>query len=164
MLAKALEQSLNQAGLRQRLTEQPQRRAIRNAVLEAKPQKPRERHAIAYLILDLLVGKIVKRLQHQHPKHHDDIDRLAAGIALLLPGRRQHNRLDLRAETLKRNHPVDHFQRIAFRRNRRKPLVRVKKAELSHRPRARRSWNQKSDSHKSVEVAIFRGALTSSSP
>src|SRR5271169_6942515 len=48
MLAKALEQSLNQAGLRQRLTEQPQRRAIRNAVLEAKPQKPRELHAIAY--------------------------------------------------------------------------------------------------------------------
>src|SRR5580704_2134701 len=42
MPAKELEQSLDQTGLRQRLTKQPQRRAIRNAVLEAKPQKSRE--------------------------------------------------------------------------------------------------------------------------
>jgi hypothetical protein len=38
MLAKALEQRLNQTGLRKRLSEQPQRRAVRNAVLDAKPQ------------------------------------------------------------------------------------------------------------------------------
>src|ERR1700719_2178149 len=43
MLAKALEQLLNQTGLRKRLSEQPQRRAVRNAVLDAEPQKPRER-------------------------------------------------------------------------------------------------------------------------
>jgi hypothetical protein len=34
-------------------------------------------------------------------------------------------------ETLKRHHPIDHLHRIALRRNRRKPLVRIKKAELS---------------------------------
>jgi hypothetical protein len=42
MLAKALEQLLNQTGLRKRLPEQPQRRAVRNAVLDAQPQKPGE--------------------------------------------------------------------------------------------------------------------------
>src|SRR6202521_6131606 len=39
MLAKALEQLLNQTGLRKRLSEQPQRRAVRNAVLDAEPPK-----------------------------------------------------------------------------------------------------------------------------
>jgi hypothetical protein len=39
MLAKPLEQLLNQAGFRKRLSEQPQRRAVRNAVLDAEPQK-----------------------------------------------------------------------------------------------------------------------------
>jgi hypothetical protein len=28
-------------------------------------------------------GFFVKRLQHQHPKHNNDINRLAAGVALL---------------------------------------------------------------------------------
>jgi hypothetical protein len=63
----------------------------------AKPQEPRERQSVAHLILDLFVGQIVKRLQHQHPKHHHDVDRLAASAALLLAHRRQHRRLDLRA-------------------------------------------------------------------
>jgi hypothetical protein len=64
MLAKALEQLLNQTGLRKRLSEQSQTRAVRNAVLDAESQKPRERQPVAHLILDLFVGQIVKRLQH----------------------------------------------------------------------------------------------------
>src|ERR1700729_916407 len=48
MLAKALEQLLNQTGFRKRLSEQPQRRAVRNAVLDAKPQKSRERQPVAH--------------------------------------------------------------------------------------------------------------------
>ena len=36
MLAKALKQLFNQIGLRKRLSEQPQRRAVRNAVLDRK--------------------------------------------------------------------------------------------------------------------------------
>jgi hypothetical protein len=47
MLAKALEQFLNQTGLRKRLSEQPQRRAVRNAVLDAEPQKSCERQPVA---------------------------------------------------------------------------------------------------------------------
>jgi hypothetical protein len=46
---------------RKRLSEQPQRRAVRNAVLDAEPQKPRERPPVAHLILDLVVRQIVKR-------------------------------------------------------------------------------------------------------
>jgi hypothetical protein len=48
--------------------------------------------------------------------------------------RRQHYRLNLGAEALERHPPIDHLQRIALRRNRRKPLVRIEKSELSHRP------------------------------
>ena len=78
MLAETLEQLLDQSGLRELLAEQPQRRAVGNAVLEAEPEKARERQPVAHLVLDLLVGQIVQRLQHQHPEHHDRVDRLAA--------------------------------------------------------------------------------------
>src|ERR1700724_2183340 len=134
MLAKALEQLLNQTGLRKRLSEQPQRRAVRNAVLDAKPQKPRERQPVAHLILDLFVRQIVKRLQHQHTKYHHDVDRLAAGAALLLIRRRQNRHLDLGSQVLERHHASNHFQRIALRRNRRKPPLRIKESKLPHRP------------------------------
>src|ERR1039457_1021821 len=159
MPAKALEQLLNQPSLPQRLTEQPQRRAVGNAILNAKPQKPCERHAVAHLILDLFVGKIVERLQHQHPKHHDDIDRLAARAALLVLRRRPHHGLNLGTEALERHHPIDHLQWIALRRNRRKPLVRIEKSKLSHRPHLCESYPHQSDSHKLEKTAIFRGSL-----
>src|ERR1700691_3770924 len=159
MLAKAREQLLNQTGLCKCLPEQPQRRAVRNAILDAKPQEPRERQSVAHLILDLFVGQIVKRLQHQHPKHHHDVDRLAASAALLLAHRRQHRRLDLRAKTLERHHASNHFQRIALCGNRRKPPVSIEESKLPHRPHTRESCCHKSDSHKFAEVAIFRGAL-----
>src|SRR3954469_4892412 len=99
MLAKALEQLLNQTSLRKRFAEQPQCRAVRNAILDAEPQKARERQPVAHLILDLLVGQIVKRLQHQHPKHHENVNRLAPGIALLLV-RRRHTAASISARKL----------------------------------------------------------------
>src|ERR1700678_3162172 len=49
MLAKTLEQFLNETGLRKRLPEQPKRRPVRNAILDAEPQKPRERQPVAHL-------------------------------------------------------------------------------------------------------------------
>jgi hypothetical protein len=111
------------------------------------------------VILDLLVGQIVQRLQHQHPKHHHDVDRLAAGVALLLAHRRQNRRLDLRPETLERHHASNHLKPIALRGNCREPLVRIEEAELPHHPHIRESCCHKSDSHKFAQVAIFRGAL-----
>jgi hypothetical protein len=139
-------------GLLKRLSEQPQRRAVRNTILDAKPQKPGERQTVAPLIVDLFVRQIVKRLQHQHPKHHHDVDRLAAGAALLLANRSQNRCLDLCAETLEPHHASNHFQRIALRRNRRKPPVRIEESKLPHRPHARESCCHNSDSHKFAEV------------
>src|ERR1022692_1301160 len=140
MLAETLEQFLNETGLRKRLPEQPKRRAVGNAVLDAEPQKPRERQAVAHLILNLFVGQIVKRLQHQHPKHNNDINRLAAGVALLFTRRRQCRRLNLGAEALERHHPINHLKRITLRGNYREPLVRIKKTELTHRTRIPESY------------------------
>jgi len=158
MLAKALKQLLNQADLRKRLPERPQRRAVRNAVLDAEPQKPREVGPVAHLIFDLFVRQIVKRLQHQYPKHHHDVDQLASGGALLLAYRRQHRRLDLGSEALERHLASNHVQRIALRGNRRKPPVRTKESKLPHSPHTRESCCHKSDSPKFAAVAIFRGA------
>jgi len=72
-------------------------------------------------------------LQHQHPKHNNDINRLAASVALIFTRRRQCRRLNLGAEALERHHPINHLKRIALRGNHRKPLVRIKKTELTHR-------------------------------
>src|SRR3982074_292290 len=82
VLVKAVEQLLNEPGLGKLLAEQPNRRGIRNAVLDAQPQKSRERQPITHLILHLLVRKIVERLQNQHPKHHDRVERLPASATL----------------------------------------------------------------------------------
>jgi hypothetical protein len=41
-----------------------------------------ERQPITHLILHLLVRKIVERLQNQHPKHHDRVERLPASATL----------------------------------------------------------------------------------
>src|SRR5258705_6428716 len=85
------------------------------------------------LILNLFVGKIVKRLQPHHPKHNNDTTRLAAGVALLFTRRRQCRRFNLGAEALERHHPINHLKRITLRGNPREPLVRIKKTELTHR-------------------------------
>src|SRR3984893_12238210 len=159
MLAKARNHRPNQPALRKRLSAQPQRRAVRNAVLNAKPQKPRERQPVAHLILDLFLPKSVKRFHQQNTKHHHDVARLAAGAALLLIRRRQNRHRDLSAETLERHHASNHFQRIALRGNRRKPPVRIEESKLPHRPHTRESCCHNSDSHKFAELAIFRGAL-----
>ena len=66
MLVEAVEQLLDQPGLGQLLPEQPQRRGVRNTVLDREPQKARERQPVAHLIFHLLVRQIVERLQHQH--------------------------------------------------------------------------------------------------
>src|SRR5271157_4875758 len=133
MAVEPVEQLLDQAGLRQLLTEQPQRRAVRDTVLKAKPEKPRERQPVAHLILDLLVRQIVQRLQNQHAEQNERVERFTTGLALLRLLRRQHDRLDIGAEALPRNQRSDHFQRIALLRQHRKPPIRVEKSQLPHR-------------------------------
>jgi hypothetical protein len=48
MPTELLEQLLDQPGFRQLLTEQPQRRAVGNAVLDAKLEEARERELIRF--------------------------------------------------------------------------------------------------------------------
>src|SRR5205085_1871273 len=132
MLIEAFEQFLNQRSLGELLAEQPQRGRIGNAVLDAQPQKPRERQPVAHLIFCLLVRKIVQGLQHQHAEHHNRIGRLPASVTLLHLVRRQHDRLDVGAKTLPWNQPIDGFERIALRRQRRQPFLRIEKTELTH--------------------------------
>ena len=116
MLVKATKQLFNDAGLGELFAEQPQCRAVRDAVLDTGSQKPCKREAIAHLILDLLVREVVQRLQDQHPKQHDHIDRLATGRTLAICLRRQHRGLNVAAKAFPWHQPVDCFKRIAFRR------------------------------------------------
>src|SRR5499427_8258742 len=83
-------------------------------------------------ILRLLVRKIVERLQNQHSKHHNRIERLPAGATLPHLLRCQHHRLDIGAKALPWHQSIDCFERIAFRRQCRQPLVRIKEPQLPH--------------------------------
>ena len=132
MPIEPVEQLVDQPGLRQLLTEQPKRRAVRYAVLKAKPEKPRERQPVAHLILDLLIRQIVQRLQYQHAEQNQRVEWFATRLALLRLLRRHHHRLDIGAEALPRNQRSDRFQRIALLRQRRKPPIRVEKSQLPH--------------------------------
>src|SRR5262249_47068824 len=72
------------------------------------------------------------RLQNQHSKHHNRIERLPAGATLPHLLRCQHHRLDIGAKALPWHQSIDCFERIAFRRQCRQPLVRIKEPQLPH--------------------------------
>src|SRR6266481_8028191 len=76
MLAEALEQLVDQPGLRQRLAKQPDRGGIRHRLLEFQIEKAHERQPVTQ---DRVIG-------------------LAAGVALALLGLRLRHRLDVSAE------------------------------------------------------------------
>jgi hypothetical protein len=87
MLAKTLEQFLNETGLRKRLPEQPKRRAVGNAVLDAEPQKPRERGLRPALLFFLLAGVNVaasisaRKLSNAPPDRSSQADRPSRKLA-----------------------------------------------------------------------------------
>src|SRR5207253_7262721 len=60
MLAEALKQLVDQPGLRQRLTKQPDRGGIRHRVLELQIEKAHERYAVADQVLSPIVREIVE--------------------------------------------------------------------------------------------------------
>ena len=131
MLVEAVEQLLDQPGLGQLLAEQPQRRGVRNAVLDREPRK-RENDSRSRTDIPLLVRQIVERLQHQHPEHQDGIERLPAGAALLELVRCEHHRLDLGAKALPRDETINGFERIAPRRQGFQALIGIEKSQLPH--------------------------------
>src|SRR5471032_3256791 len=172
ILAEPIEQLVDQTCLGQLLAEQPEEPAlslpkggaIRNAALEAWPEKARERQSVPHLVLDLLIRQIVQRLQDQHTKQHQRVDRLAPGVAF--PGlvRRQHHGLDVGAKLLPRHQRTDRNQRIALRRQHRQTLVRIEKPHLRHSklPQTNHIW-RKTRTHQTpmlfFEVPLYNFAV-----
>jgi hypothetical protein len=58
-------QTLDHAGLGQRLAIRPQRRGVRHPVLDPRPEDAHERQPVAPLELHLPVGQVVERLHHR---------------------------------------------------------------------------------------------------
>src|SRR6266550_1106982 len=161
MLAEALKQLVDQPGLRQRLTKQPDRGGIRHRVLELQIEKAHERYAVADQVLSPIVREIVERLQHQDLELQDRVIGLAAGVALALLGLRLRHGLDVSTEILPWHDLLDRFQRIAQSANRIQPALNIEKALLPHDPLAPSAhYRVRSPSQIRGDLArgIFRGA------
>src|SRR5262249_55077647 len=132
MLAKALEQPVDQPGLRQCLAKQPDRGGIRHRVLEFQIKKAHERYAVADQVLSLLVREIVQRLQYHDLELQDRVIGLATGIVLTRRGLRLRHGLDVSAEILPWHDPLDRLQWIALGADHLQPALKIKKALLPH--------------------------------
>src|SRR5467141_3762978 len=144
MLAEALEQLVDQPGLRQRLAKQPDRGGIRHRLLEFQIEKAHERQPVTQ---DRVIG-------------------LAAGVALALLGLRLRHRLDVSAEILPSHHLLDRLQRIALAADRLQPAL-IEKALLPHdslAPSAHYRVRSPSQIRGDLARGIFRGALYSVAP
>src|SRR5260370_27993722 len=162
MLAEALEQLVDQPGLRQRLAKQPDRAGIRHRVIEFQIEKAHERYAVADQVFGPLVREIVQRLQHHDLQLQDRILGLAAGVALALLGLRLSHGLDVSAEILPWHDLLDHLQRIALGADRLQPALNIEKALLPHDslpPSAHYRVRSASQIRSDVARGIFRGAL-----
>ena len=132
MGVERVEQHRDQPRLRELLPVQPDRRGVGHAVLEAQPQEAHERQPVADLILDLIVGEVVERLQNQRLDHDDLVPGLAPGGALALLVRLAPHRAHLRAEALPGHHLVQNDQRVVLGIEAPIALIKVGKAQLTH--------------------------------
>ena len=77
-----LEQRLEHPRLRQPLAIEPDSLGIRHPVLQPKTKEPHEGQPVAHLTIDLVVGKVVERAQHECLLHNHCVHRLAPGPRL----------------------------------------------------------------------------------
>jgi hypothetical protein len=77
---------------------------------------------VADLVFDLLIGQVVKRLQHQHLEHHDGVEGLAASVALPCLRSQPDHRLDLGPEALEGDEGVERLE----------ALVEIVEPQLTH--------------------------------
>src|SRR4051794_26303076 len=68
---EGLEQRLDQPRLRELLAIQPDRLGVGDPIREAQSQEAHEREPVADLILELVIGEIVERLQNQRLEDDD---------------------------------------------------------------------------------------------
>jgi glycosyl transferase family 1 len=99
---EAREQTLDRTRLGQLLAEQPDRLGVWDAVLERQSKEAPEGEPVANLILGLVVGKRVERLQQQDLEHQH---RIVGWSAPLGPIRACERRLQLRPEQREVDHP-----------------------------------------------------------
>jgi len=83
-LVELVKQLFNQAALGKLLSEQPDRLGVRDRVGNRHFEKSHEGEPIPDLKLNLVVGKIVQRLQDHYFEHDDHVERLPASIGLSL--------------------------------------------------------------------------------
>jgi hypothetical protein len=101
-------------------------------MFQAEAQEAHEREPVADLVFDLLIGQVVKRLQHQHLEHHDGVERLAPGVALPRLGRQPDHRLDVGAEALEGDERAQRLQRITLGADRLQAPVEIVEPQLTH--------------------------------
>jgi hypothetical protein len=130
--AEAVEQLVDKPGLDQTLAEQPDGGRVRHRILKTKVEKAHERQSVADQKLGLLIGEIVKALQHEDLELEDRIVRLAAGAALPILGLDLSGSLDVCSEILPRHRVPDRLQRITLGAQRKKPSFKIEEAHLPH--------------------------------
>src|SRR4051812_6589134 len=158
---EGLEQRLDQPRLRELLAIQPDRLGVGDPIREAQSQEAHEREPVADLILELVIGEIVERLQNQRLEDDNLVPRLASGRVLALLVRLAPNRAQPRAEILPGHNLVQENQRVLLGIKTAIALVKVGKAKLTHScPSLRNqhvapSSNARSQKGQFFEVPLF---------
>src|SRR4029077_18778637 len=129
-----------------------------NAVLNAQPQKPRERQPIAHLVFGLLVRKIVQGLQYQHSEHHDRINGGSGRHYSSSPRPASAPPPRCRNESAP-TAPVDRWLRADHPSQTAPPTASQRRRTRVDPSAPPESCRRAADSHSTVGVTIFRGAL-----
>ena len=112
MAVELAEQRFHHAGLHERLAVEPDGLGVRHPALQPQVEKPHEGQPVADLVLDLVVGKVVERRQHQRLEHQHGVHGPASGARLPLRLRLAPHLLQCRTEVLPRHDSIKFDQRI----------------------------------------------------
>ena len=118
--------------MRQRVSIKPHRLGIRNTIPQAKPQKTHEGKSVADLILNLVIGQVVKRTQDQRLEHQHCVYWLAPGARLPVRIRLAPDPFKSRTKLLPRHHGIDLKQRVFFSVQTRVTVRKIEKTHLRH--------------------------------
>ena len=131
-MVEQAEQLLHLACLRQRVSIKPHRLGIRNTIPQAKPQKTHEGKSVADLILNLVIGQVVKRTQDQRLEHQHCVYRLSPGAGLAIRIRFAPDPFKSRTKLLPRHHGIDLKQRVFLSVQARVTVRKIEKIHLRH--------------------------------
>jgi hypothetical protein len=124
---EAREQRLDRPGPRQPLAEGPDRLRIRHPVREVEAEEAHERQPVVDQELGSVVGKVVRRLDHQHLEHHHRIERRPPALRPIAIAER---RGQVRAEHLEVHHRREGLELVADVAQTTQPLFHVEQSRL----------------------------------